>query len=157
MGMITRASHADRKRYSGHIAEIYALGYIDDAEADTLRAKVLQAKEVSELRSVFSGMPAVKEKAPKSRLSPGYFVPRLLASGVLSLLLATVPHSYHDVIPVIILVLGTVLGGVGAVASAAAMLIMLGARYDKVKEKMDELTEENGRLKEDNSNRRRHR
>lgn len=154
MTEVTRASHADRKRYSGHIAEIYALGYIDDAEAEKMRAKILQAKEVSELRAVFSGMPAVKERALRNRQSPGWFVPRLLASGVLSLLLATIPHSYHDVIPAVAMAVATVLGIAGTIASFLALIIMLAADYDGMKDQMTELREENDRLKEQEDRRR---
>ncbi len=116
MSEITRASHEDRKRYSEHIAEMYALGYIDDAEAEEMQGKVLQAKEMSQLEKVFKGMPPVAGKKPR------WYLPA--TGGVLSLIIAVVPHSQPH-IPVVIMSLLTVLGVAGMICAGSVLVWMM--------------------------------
>lgn len=126
MTEITRASHKDRKRYSEHIAEVYALGYVNDDEAEKMRAEVLQAKEMSQLEKVFKGMPPVAGKKPR------WYLPAF--GGVLSLILAIVPHSQPH-IPVVVISLLTVLGVAGAI-SAGGVLVWMSLDDDKSKDEI---------------------
>ncbi len=146
MDEITRASDADRRMYADHLSTLYSQGYISDGELPGLQDKVLAARTLAGLDELLTGMPLLPGK--KDRSQPRYFMPRLLASGIVSLAAAVIPANLH--VSHIMLVLSLFLGITGAAASLVT-LIWMGLGYDEQQTaKREEAKAENIRLRQEN-------
>jgi hypothetical protein len=92
---VTRASDTDRQRYLDHLNYLFAEGYIQNrAEADQLRAQLMEARSLSILNSTLSGMPL--PPMPQQRRDwgiPERWVPVTIGMFLAGAFIAAVPST----------------------------------------------------------------
>ena len=90
----TRTSAEDRERYILHLPTLFARGIIGEEELDTMSGRVLQARTLTELDGILSGMPRPPQpRRPRDYGIPAHFLPLCAAGSLMGLTVAVIPTA----------------------------------------------------------------